>query len=277
MISISIAMGIDYSMFLLVRGQSMHGWLRVLCCALFCVCDALHASMTCVAAGQTRFNEEVQRQRTAAAAAARSSAPGAFAAPADATVGSAGAVLRFDAASLEGIMATVLATAGHTVLVSGATLSLCFFSLAFFSSDMLRSVGISSGITVALVLVVTLSTTPAILFTFPGFFTAPPTALDRAAARAWAALHALPSALKAAVCPRVDISWRAYTEFIMRPRVAGGVVLVLTGCAIPLALRSTGFAYTEGLLEYAAARAWSVTILPRKHILHLYWCYRYLL
>jgi uncharacterized membrane protein YdfJ with MMPL/SSD domain len=203
MMSVSLAMGIDYSMFLV-----------------------------------TRFREEVLARRgLLASAAAASAAP-------------------LSRAEVLEIVAATLASAGHTVLVSGTTLALCFFGLCAFSMNMLRSTGLACGIAVSVVVLVTLCVTPAALLTFPAFFSRPflagpehRTAADRclAAAAAWACATALPAAARrAAACPTAAPSWRGYTEALMRPRVAAAVVLVLTGCAVPLAMYATSFEYQVG-------------------------------
>ena len=163
----------------------------------------------------------------------------------------------------------MLGAAGHTVLVSGVTLALCFFGLTFFEMDMLRSVGVSCGIAVGVVVLVTLCVTPALLLTFPRFFSTPflagqsPSAVDRVVDRLGGALRCAGGALKAATCPRTELSWRAYTELIMRPRVAIGVVALLTGCAVPIAVYATGFEYNVGWQWYAPPAARSVRVRVR--------------
>jgi predicted RND superfamily exporter protein len=72
----------------------------------------------------------------------------------------------------EGVIAiaNVLASAGHTVAVSGVTLAASFLALAFMPTDFLQSVGIASGSTVLMALVLALGLTPTLLLTFPNFF-----------------------------------------------------------------------------------------------------------
>ena len=63
-------------------------------------------------------------------------------------------------------------SAGHTVLVSGSTLVLCFLSLMFFPTALLSSSGLGCAIAIAVTIVVNLTLTPALLLTFPNFFEA---------------------------------------------------------------------------------------------------------
>eukprot|EP00040_Diaphanoeca_grandis_P037052 m.239504 g.239504 ORF g.239504 m.239504 type:complete len:890 (-) comp33745_c6_seq1:229-2898(-) len=60
--------------------------------------------------------------------------------------------------------------AGHTVLVSGSTLILCFLSLMFFPSVMFQSMGYASALSLAITLCVNLSLTPTLLLLFGNFF-----------------------------------------------------------------------------------------------------------
>ena len=65
---------------------------------------------------------------------------------------------------------TSLATAGHTVLVSGSTIAVCFLGLLGFPLDMISSVGLAASVTVVLAVAAALSLTPALLLEFPSFF-----------------------------------------------------------------------------------------------------------
>jgi uncharacterized membrane protein YdfJ with MMPL/SSD domain len=93
---------------------------------------------------------------------------------------------------------SMLATAGHTISVSGSTLALCFFGLCFFPGSkmtlscqtgwcltpgipshvcliadavsLLRTPGLGAGLTIVCVLIVNLVLTPTLLITFSGFF-----------------------------------------------------------------------------------------------------------
>lgn len=67
---------------------------------------------------------------------------------------------------------TMMASAGHTITVSGSTLAVCFLGQLFFPLDLLRSLGIGSAIAVSMTLIVNLTLTPALLLSFPRFFTA---------------------------------------------------------------------------------------------------------
>lgn len=58
-----------------------------------------------------------------------------------------------------------LSTAGHTIYVSGGTLSACFLGLLFFSLEMLQSVGVGAAVAIFSVLAVTITLTPVLLLT----------------------------------------------------------------------------------------------------------------
>ena len=64
----------------------------------------------------------------------------------------------------------MMSAAGHTVLVSGTTLALCFAGLAGLPIEMLRTMGIGAGSVAALSVAVNLTLTPTLLLTFPTFF-----------------------------------------------------------------------------------------------------------
>eukprot|EP00056_Hartaetosiga_gracilis_P005999 m.91951 g.91951 ORF g.91951 m.91951 type:complete len:417 (+) comp12343_c0_seq3:94-1344(+) len=64
----------------------------------------------------------------------------------------------------------MLWTAGHTISVSGTTISLCFFGLMFFPVSILRSPGLGAGIAIMIVLICNLTLTPAMLLLFNNFF-----------------------------------------------------------------------------------------------------------
>ena len=66
----------------------------------------------------------------------------------------------------------MMGAAGHTVLVSGATLSFCFVGLAAFPIEMLTTMGLGAGATTVLSVAVNLTLTPSCLLTFPRFFSA---------------------------------------------------------------------------------------------------------
>mmetsp|Transcript_2730 Transcript_2730/g.9936 ORF Transcript_2730/g.9936 Transcript_2730/m.9936 type:complete len:931 (-) Transcript_2730:195-2987(-) len=65
---------------------------------------------------------------------------------------------------------TMVSSAGHTVLASGSTLSLCFLGLCFFPMDLLRSIGLGCALAIAGCVVTSLTVTPSMLLTLPGFF-----------------------------------------------------------------------------------------------------------
>eukprot|EP00049_Salpingoeca_infusionum_P023501 m.12510 g.12510 ORF g.12510 m.12510 type:complete len:933 (+) comp5831_c0_seq2:216-3014(+) len=70
-------------------------------------------------------------------------------------------------------MAEVLYTAGHTVVVSGATLVICSTALLLLPLDLLASLGIGASISVLCTMLVNLTLVPAIVLTFKGYFLKP--------------------------------------------------------------------------------------------------------
>jgi len=68
------------------------------------------------------------------------------------------------------VVVNMMQFAGHTVLVSGCTICLCFLALLFFPIEMLASVGIGSSICIAVTIACNCTLTPAMLLTFHAFF-----------------------------------------------------------------------------------------------------------
>lgn len=65
---------------------------------------------------------------------------------------------------------TMLETSGHTVLVSGVTLTLCFLGMLLIPVSTISSLGIASAVTVAFAITMALIFTPTLLLAFPAFF-----------------------------------------------------------------------------------------------------------
>eukprot|EP00756_Hemistasia_phaeocysticola_P011157 Hpha_TRINITY_DN15094_c1_g10::TRINITY_DN15094_c1_g10_i1::g.123779::m.123779/K06994/K06994; putative drug exporter of the RND superfamily len=64
----------------------------------------------------------------------------------------------------------MIVSAGHTIVVSGLTLSMCFFGLTFLQNDFMVSVGMGCGIVLLCVLAMNLIVTPLLMLNFPKFF-----------------------------------------------------------------------------------------------------------
>ena len=75
-------------------------------------------------------------------------------------------------ATPDAAVATMMASAGHTVLVSGSTLTLCFLGLLLFPVEFLGMMGLGAAFSVGMCVLVNLTLTPALLLSFPAFFTA---------------------------------------------------------------------------------------------------------
>eukprot|EP00912_Choanoflagellata_sp_UC4_P001158 UC4_evm1s721 len=71
--------------------------------------------------------------------------------------------------SEEAVFLTVR-SAGHTILVSGLTLTVCFLGLVTFPNVLLSTIGLGASISVFITLIINLVLTPALLYTFSGFF-----------------------------------------------------------------------------------------------------------
>eukprot|EP00035_Acanthoeca_spectabilis_P025937 m.460557 g.460557 ORF g.460557 m.460557 type:complete len:931 (-) comp22067_c0_seq1:178-2970(-) len=63
-----------------------------------------------------------------------------------------------------------IATAGHTILVSGFTLICCCFGLLMVPVDVIQSLGTAAAVVVTCAMLVSLTLTPALLFSFPRYF-----------------------------------------------------------------------------------------------------------
>ncbi|KNC53625.1 MmpL efflux pump [Thecamonas trahens ATCC 50062] len=85
----------------------------------------------------------------------------------------------------------MLSTAGHTIVVSGLTLMVCFLGLVIFPLDLMVSTGVGCAVAIAITLLVNMSLTPALLLTFPSFFSRCIEPLSwRSAGRFWTSLCA---------------------------------------------------------------------------------------
>mmetsp|Transcript_37644 Transcript_37644/g.61267 ORF Transcript_37644/g.61267 Transcript_37644/m.61267 type:complete len:1013 (-) Transcript_37644:1174-4212(-) len=61
-------------------------------------------------------------------------------------------------------------SAGHTIMVSGATIAICWFGLVMIPVTLLSTIGLGSGLTVVVTFVVNITLTPAMLLMFGPFF-----------------------------------------------------------------------------------------------------------
>jgi uncharacterized membrane protein YdfJ with MMPL/SSD domain len=74
-------------------------------------------------------------------------------------------------ASLEEALIITLQTSGHTVLISGSTLCLCFLGMLLIPVSTISTMGVAAASTVVFAIVGALTITPSLLLTFPEFFT----------------------------------------------------------------------------------------------------------
>lgn len=78
--------------------------------------------------------------------------------------------LLFQMMDTKGALQTTLETAGHTVIVSGLTLTGCFLGLMILPTSYTISSGIGLSVTIIITMLVNLSLTPALLMLFSQFF-----------------------------------------------------------------------------------------------------------
>jgi len=77
-------------------------------------------------------------------------------------------------APVEDAVRVMLQSAGHTVAVSGSTLTLCFLGICFLPLDLMQSLGLGAAVAVVATMASNLTLNPALILTFPGFFGGPP-------------------------------------------------------------------------------------------------------
>eukprot|EP00047_Mylnosiga_fluctuans_P005590 m.241395 g.241395 ORF g.241395 m.241395 type:complete len:828 (-) comp13839_c0_seq1:140-2623(-) len=75
-----------------------------------------------------------------------------------------------DGAKLQESVIRMVESSGHTVLISGVTLSFCFAGLLLFPMELLSSLGVGCSICVAVAVLVNLTLTPSLVMIFPNFF-----------------------------------------------------------------------------------------------------------
>ncbi len=72
---------------------------------------------------------------------------------------------------LRPVVAAVLASSGKIIVASGSTLVICFLGLLALPLNLMQSIGISCAVSLVYTMLVNLTLCPALLFTFPSFFT----------------------------------------------------------------------------------------------------------
>ena len=75
-------------------------------------------------------------------------------------------------ASVKQALLVTLQTSGHTVFISGSTLCLCFLGMLLIPVSTISTMGLAAAFTVLFAIVGGLTITPALLLSFPDFFTA---------------------------------------------------------------------------------------------------------
>jgi uncharacterized membrane protein YdfJ with MMPL/SSD domain len=177
-----------------------------------------------------------------------------------------------DGEAVDEALATSLASAGHTILVSGITLTIAFIGLLIVPLDTLGALGVGCGTAVMAVLISNLTFVPAVLLTFSSFFgnvakaVSPP--VDRVAligdgAHSDGVPHALinsDSTPKPRRTSRVRccVTWRGFSEWIVRPPVAVVTVLLVCGITAPFGYPALTYSTSQSV-EMALPRGADVT------------------
>ena len=104
---------------------------------------------------------------------------------------------------------TMLSTAGHTILVSGSTLTVCFLGLVIFPLDLMISTGIGCALAVSVTLIVNITLTPTLLLAFPSFFSLAVAPLTKESIKAFWTCRSHPKVVEAALLGDNGASARA--------------------------------------------------------------------
>jgi len=146
-----------------------------------------------------------------------------------------------------------LATQGHTIIVSGATLALCFTSMLVLPTSTITSMAAGAATAVLQSVLVSLSLTPSLLLTLPRFFTSNRRlglTLDGTwlggPARGVSMGETLPAVNAfAAAMQRKESLWAALGRFSQGSAKSMALLLLLV--AVPFAAALTHFTYVEDL------------------------------
>jgi uncharacterized membrane protein YdfJ with MMPL/SSD domain len=140
--------------------------------------------------------------------------------------------------SMPDAVQAMLASSGHTVLVSGTTLSACFLVLAILPINILRAPGIATTFAVACSVLVQLSLIPALLLSFPAFFAAD--CVDGGSMRNYPRMRALQKRTDAAS----DALWGGIA-WLTRTYKYSVVLTLLALLLAPFAYRLPNFRYSQ--------------------------------
>ena len=159
-----------------------------------------------------------------------------------------------------GAVTKMMRTAGHTVFVSGITLTACWFGLMLFPVVLLYTVGLAVGITTLVCLALNLTLTPTLLLTFPAFFSRFGCCRKTPSSSADDDGHMQPvtsdfsyASLQGDVSPQledrvVDSCWFGCGSAMIKSKAKAGVIsLVILAVAILLATYGVSFKYTQSL------------------------------
>jgi uncharacterized membrane protein YdfJ with MMPL/SSD domain len=175
-----------------------------------------------------------------------------------------------DGEPVDDALATSLASAGHTILVSGVTLTIAFIGLLIVPLDTLGALGVGCGTAVMAVLISNLTFVPAVLLTFPTFFgnVAKPAAaaVDRVALIGDDESGGVPAAvINSGSTPkprrsriRCCVTWRGFAEWIVRPPVAAVTVLLVCAVTAPFGYPALTYSTSQSV-EMALPRGADVT------------------
>jgi uncharacterized membrane protein YdfJ with MMPL/SSD domain len=174
-----------------------------------------------------------------------------------------------DGESVEDALTTSLASAGHTILVSGVTLTIAFIGLLIVPLDTLGALGVGCGTAVMAVLVSNLTFVPALLLTFSTFFgnVARPAAgkVDRVSLLSDDAnASGSDPTINSGAIPkrrsriRCCVTWRGFSEWIVRPPIAAVTVLLVCAVTAPFGYPALTYSTSQSV-EMALPRGADVT------------------
>ena len=156
-----------------------------------------------------------------------------------------------------------LETSGHTVLVSGSTLCLCFLGMLLIPVSSIRSMGIAAALTVVFAIFFSLLLTPTLLLTCPRFFTANRRfglnfdngcccSKEAPAARQSLILATSESLLGAEALPKADLGptglWARLGSVSQAPLFAVVLLVACVAIGVPFAFPLSQMNYVEGVL-----------------------------
>jgi len=157
----------------------------------------------------------------------------------------------------------MLETSGHTVLVSGSTLCLCFLGMLLIPVTSISSMGIAAALTVAFAIFFSLVLTPTLLLSCPHFFTSNRRfglTIDNCCCSCTSSSPPMVPATSEALLalevgmetPPADVNpsgvWPRIGRLSQRPLVASLLLMACVAIGVPFAMPLNHMTYVEGVL-----------------------------